>query len=87
MSRKIGMILFIFSFVLYGLILVVPVLPISNVARGGVVATLIIVGEIAFWVGGVLLGKELVRKYRKWLNPLNWFKKRQPKQEGSKEVE
>jgi hypothetical protein len=30
--------------------------------------------EIIFWSGGLLVGKELFTKYKKQLNPKNWFK-------------
>ena len=35
----------------------------------------LIIGEVAFWVGGILVGKELFTKYRSYFNPKNWFKK------------
>lgn len=31
--------------------------------------------EIVFWSGGLLAGKELFSRYKKQLNPVNWFKK------------
>ena len=33
-------------------------------------------GEISFWSGGILLGKELFSKYKALMNPVNWFKKK-----------
>lgn len=57
---------------------------------------LLIVGEVLFWSGGLLVGKELFTKYKSYFNPKNWFKKKSetdvtdetigegdPKQEGS----
>ncbi len=35
----------------------------------------LVVGEVLFWVGGILVGKELFSKYRSFLNPKKWFKK------------
>ena len=35
----------------------------------------LIIGEVMFWVGGILVGKELFRKYKSYFNPKNWFKK------------
>jgi len=37
------------------------------------VPVLVILGEMAFWVGGALLGAEVVARYRRWLNPRHWF--------------
>ncbi len=36
----------------------------------------IIIAEITFWVGGILLGKELFNKYKAYFSPTNWFKKK-----------
>lgn len=35
----------------------------------------LIIGEVLFWSGGILLGKELFGKYKSYFNPKNWFKK------------
>lgn len=35
----------------------------------------LIIGEILFWSGGILVGKELFGKYKSYFNPKNWFKK------------
>jgi len=35
----------------------------------------LIIGEVMFWVGGILVGKELFVKYKSYFNPRNWFKK------------
>jgi len=35
----------------------------------------LVIGEILFWGGGILLGKELFIKYKSYFNPKNWFKK------------
>jgi hypothetical protein len=72
--KKIGVILIVLSFVLYGLILLVPFMPLTGGSRTGAVGTLVIAGEASFWIGGIILGKEVVVKYRKKLNPLNWFR-------------
>lgn len=37
---------------------------------------LLIVGEVLFWSGGLLVGKELFTKYKSYFNPKNWFKKK-----------
>ncbi|VFU18930.1 conserved hypothetical protein [anaerobic digester metagenome] len=44
--------------------------------KAAISSILIVSGEISFWVGGFILGKELVMKYRRHLNPLRWFKKK-----------
>jgi hypothetical protein len=71
--KKIGIIVFVLSFVLYGLILTVPLLSASLETKTLITTALVVLGEICFWTGGVILGKEVVRKYRRFFNPKNWF--------------
>ncbi len=35
----------------------------------------LIIGEVLFWLGGIMVGKELFSKYKTYLNPKNWLKK------------
>ncbi len=35
----------------------------------------LVIGEVLFWLGGIMLGKELFGKYKTYFNPKNWFKK------------
>ena len=74
-GRKLGILLVVLSFVFYGLILVVPLLPLSTSAKVAAVPILAVLGEVAFWPGGILLGKEVVARYKAYLNPRNWFSK------------
>jgi hypothetical protein len=72
-TRSIGISLIAVSVILYGAILLLPFLPSSGKARLAAVPVLVILGEVAFWGGGALLGAEVVARYRRWLNPHNWF--------------
>lgn len=74
MLKKIGIVLFVLSFVFYGLILLVPMLSVSLKIKTIITTSLVITGEIAFWSGGLILGKEVVKRYRSLFNPKNWFK-------------
>ncbi len=74
-SRAVGIILIALSFVLYGCLLIIPFIPYPVGTKAVVSTILIITGEISFWAGGFILGRELVMKYRKYFNPLRWFKK------------
>ncbi len=42
----------------------------------------LIIGEVLFWLGGIMVGKELFSKYKTYLNPKNWFKKADKNQES-----
>lgn len=82
MMKKLGFVLIILSFVLYGLILVVPFLEVTVALKASITTLLIIFGEVSFWVGGFILGKEFVSKYRKLFNVKNWYKgKKQSEQD------
>lgn len=71
--RKAAIGLVILSFLLYGLLAAVPFLPVGMKAKALAGGTLVAAGEVSFWVGAIILGKELVSKYKKWMNPLYWF--------------
>jgi hypothetical protein len=77
--RKVGITLIISSFILYGGLLIVPLTPFSTSGKLTFSSILVVMGEITFWIGGIILGREVVGRYRKFLNPVNWYKrKRKP---------
>ncbi len=69
---KIGIALIIISVIAFLSILVVPFLDFRSGIKIAVSTVLLVVGEISFWLGGFLLGKELFNKYKSYLNPKNW---------------
>ena len=85
MTRTLGFVLIGLSLLLYGSLLLVPFTPLPIESKAAASAALVIAGEVAFWVGGLLLGKELVSKYRQRLNPARWLQhrsKRSPDEPG-----
>jgi len=70
--NKIAVVLVILSFVLYGLIAVVPFLRLTISQKALSVSALMISGEIAWWIGVAIVGKQVVMKYKKYLNPCSW---------------
>lgn len=68
-----GIALVVISTILYGGLLALPFLSISTAAKLTATPLLILFGEVTFWVGGALLGKEVVARYKQYLNPCNWF--------------
>jgi hypothetical protein len=69
---KIGAILILVSVILFLLIPVVPFLNMAKSIKITISTVLFIFGEITFWSGSILLGKELLDKYKSYLNPKNW---------------
>jgi len=77
--KKLAIYLVFGSFVPYLFIFVLPFLPISNSLKTSFVPVLIILGEGMFWIGGLIVGKEVIKHYRGYINPMNWIKKRKVK--------
>jgi len=74
-NRRIGVFLVAMSFVFYGLIPVLPFLQLAPSVKIAAAPILVLLGELVFWPGGLLLGKEAVTRYKSYLNPCNWFVK------------
>ena len=72
--RIVGIILVVLSFVFYGLIVLLPFLPYSVSTKAVFTSCLVVLGEGSFWVGAIILGREFANKFRRYLNPLRWFK-------------
>ncbi len=71
----------IFSGVFFAATLIFPLTQLPVRTKVIASTTSLILMEIVFWSGGLLVGKELFTRYKKKLNPLNWFKKSQPSAE------
>ena len=74
---KWGISLMVVASILFLCIPVVPFLDFDNKLKITISTVLFILGEITFWGGGLLVGKELFAKYKSYLNPISWFKKKQ----------
>ena len=72
---KVGLVLIILSAPVFLSLLLIPFLDIDAKAKITLTTIIIVIGEILFWSGGLLLGKELFTKYKSYFNPKNWFKK------------
>lgn len=72
---KLGIVLIIVCIPFFLAIPVIPFLDIENKTKVIISTTLLVIGEITFWSGGLLVGKELFTKYKAYFNPKNWFKK------------
>jgi NADP-dependent 3-hydroxy acid dehydrogenase YdfG len=72
-GRAIGILLVAVSTLAYLLLLAVPLLAATAAAKAGIAGGLIVVGEVTFWAGAALLGRELVARFRQYLNPCTWF--------------
>jgi hypothetical protein len=62
--RYAGIGLIVISFILYGGILFLPFIPLSMELKGSAAMGLIIAGEASFWIGALLVGREVASNYR-----------------------
>ena len=63
-----GIVLFVFSYVLYGGILLVPFTSFNTATKGLICTVLLILKGITWWMGVIILGKEFLSRYFKYLN-------------------
>jgi hypothetical protein len=80
MTKKLGFLLLIICCLSFGMILIVPWFVSSGGEMAGIITGLVIVGEITFYSGIALLGKEYYSKYK---SKLMFWKK---KQNGSNQL-
>lgn len=64
-----------------GAILLVPFLEVDLPTKGLASVVLFVIGEILFYSGLFLLGKEMVSKYRKYFNPMYWLNRKNKQDE------
>ena len=87
LSVKLGIIIIIISSILLLLLLAVPFLEIPTAYKVVIVPIGFIISEALFWIGGFLVGKELFIKYKKYLNPKNWFNRKKEYEDNFKNNE
>jgi hypothetical protein len=61
---------------LYAAITAVPFLPLTTAQKVGLAAGLAIAAEEVYWGAAFLLGREVVRRYRRHFAPRRWFGER-----------
>ncbi len=71
----------IFSGVFFAASFIIPMFNLPTNTKIIASATSLILMEIVFWSGGLLVGKELFSKYKNRLNPKNWFNRKKVEKE------
>ncbi|CAA9520815.1 MAG: hypothetical protein AVDCRST_MAG05-3599 [uncultured Rubrobacteraceae bacterium] len=77
-ARYLGFRLLALALLTWVLVPVVLLLPLSAGQKGWTTAALLLVGEAALWVSAFLLGREVVRRYRSYLDPRRLFRREEP---------
>jgi hypothetical protein len=55
---------------------VVLLTPLSTAQKAWTGSAFLILGEVAFWVAAVVLGREAFRRYKRYLDPRGWLGKK-----------
>jgi len=67
-----GIILIVLSFIMWGGIFVLPLTNLTEGIKVSVGGLLVILGEVFFWSGSLLVGKNIVKNfYKKFLNKIH----------------
>ena len=66
----------LFSGVFFAATLIIPFFELPAKVKIAASTTSFVLMEVVFWLGGLLVGKELFTRYKQKLNPRNWFKKK-----------
>lgn len=72
---KLGVYLIVTSIFLFISLPIFPFLNIENKIKISITTGVFIGAEILFWSGGLLVGKEMLTKYKSYFYPKNWFKR------------
>lgn len=71
---RIGILLILFSGLAFALMLIIPFLELENKFKVIGSSAAFIAMEVLFWSGSLLVGKEIITKYKAKLNPKKWFR-------------
>ena len=72
--RKLGIGLILVSFLPWVAVAAAPFLALSIAQKAVLIPVLIGIAELMFWIGILMVGKEVAEQYRRWLNPLYLFR-------------
>ena len=73
---KLGIVVMVISVLLFLSLPIIPFLDLDSKNKITSSTIVFISAEVTFYGGGFLVGKELFAKYKSYLNPKSWFKKK-----------
>lgn len=80
---KVGMVLIISSFLFWVLPLGIPFLPLTGKWKAISITSTLVIAEVFFWIGALMVGKEAAGKIRTAFSPKNWKRRRAERQNDS----
>jgi len=72
---SLGIILMVLCIPFFLFLPIIPFLEMDAKTKITISTISLIIGEVLFWGGGLLVGKALFKKYKSYFNPKNWFKR------------
>ncbi len=57
---------------LYSAVPVIPFLPLTTAQKIGLSAGIVVAAEVVFWGATLLVGKEVISRYRRFFDPRAW---------------
>ena len=76
LMRLVGIVLLVAAVLFWVAAPAVLLTPLSTAQKAWTGSAFLILGEVAFWVAAVVLGREVFRRYRRYLDPRGWLGKK-----------
>ncbi len=73
---RLGIILISVSVVFFLIIFALPFVSMDLKVKVALTTTLVVIGEVSFWVGTLLIGKEVYKKFMAKLKSGEWLEKK-----------
>ena len=77
LTRLVGIVLFAVAVLFWAAAPAVLLTPLSAAQKAWTGSAFLILGEVAFWTAALVLGREVLRRYRRYLNPRGWLGNKQ----------
>ena len=77
-ERYLAFALLALAFLMWVLVSGALLMPLSTGQKGWTTAALLVAGKATFWASAVLPGREVVRRYRSYLDPRRLFRREGP---------
>jgi ABC-type uncharacterized transport system permease subunit len=78
LTRLLGIVLLVAAVMFWVAVPALLLTPLSVAQKVWMGSAFLVLGEIAFWVAAVVLGHEVFRRYRRFLDPRDWWGQKRP---------
>ncbi len=76
LTQLVGMVLLVAAVLFWVAAPAVLLTPLSAAQKAWTSSAFLVLGEVAFWIAAVALGREVFRRYRRYLDPRDWLGKK-----------